>query len=58
MEEVGLTGVEERCFIWPINTWPKDARLKRLGMWYRDDFSELVKELKAPLVSWLLNVAC
>jgi hypothetical protein len=53
MEEVGFVEVEEKCFVWPINTWPRDGHLKRLGKWYGKDLGELVKGLKAPLIKEL-----
>jgi hypothetical protein len=40
MEEVGFVDVVEQRFKWPLNTWPKDPKLKELGMWVREDLLE------------------
>jgi hypothetical protein len=50
MEEVGFVNVEEKIFFWPVNTWPRDPHLKKLGYWYGQDLLGLVSGLKAPLV--------
>jgi hypothetical protein len=33
LEEAGFVDVQEMHFAWPINTWPKNPHLKRLGIW-------------------------
>ena len=53
MEEVGFVNVEERVFFWPVNTWPKDPHLKKLGFWYGQDLVELITGLKKPLMKGL-----
>jgi Methyltransferase domain len=53
MEEVGFVNVEEKVFFWPINTWPKDPQLKKLGFWYGQDLVELITGLKKPLMKGL-----
>jgi hypothetical protein len=45
MHEVGFVEIEEKLFYWPINTWPKNPHLKRLGVWFRQDLLELVETL-------------
>jgi hypothetical protein len=50
MEEVGFVNVEEKIFFWPVNTWPRNPHLKKLGFWYGQDLLELVTTLKGPLV--------
>jgi hypothetical protein len=49
MEEAGFINVEEKGFVWPINTWPKDPHLKKLGFWWNHDLLDLVEGLKPPL---------
>ena len=50
MEEAGFVNVEEKLFVWPINTWPKDPHLKSLGFWWNHDLLNLVEGLKPPLM--------
>lgn len=33
MEAVGFVDIEERHFMWPSNSWPKDPYMKELGRW-------------------------
>lgn len=33
--DAGFEHVEERKFRWPLGTWPKDKKLKELGVWAR-----------------------
>jgi len=46
MEDVGFVEVTERRFKWPLNTWPKDPKLKELGMWVREDMAEILPAVK------------
>jgi hypothetical protein len=32
LEAVGFVDVEEKKYIWPSNRWPKDKKLKELGL--------------------------
>jgi len=32
MQRVGYTDIVEKMYIWPMNKWPKDPKLKELGM--------------------------
>jgi hypothetical protein len=32
LEEAGFINVVEKRYQWPTNTWPKDKKLKQLGM--------------------------
>ena len=34
LEAVGFVDVTETKYIWPSNRWPKDRKLKELGMLY------------------------
>jgi len=34
MTAVGFTNVVETKYIWPSNRWPKDKKLKELGLFY------------------------
>jgi hypothetical protein len=38
--DAGFVNVVEMKFKWPQNKWPKDKRLKELGMWMHENFSE------------------
>jgi len=53
MEEVGFVNVEEKLFLWPINTWPRDPHLKKVGFRYQRDMLELITGLKPPLMRGL-----
>jgi len=33
MEEIGFEGVHQVLHKWPLNPWPKDPKMKELGMW-------------------------
>ena len=33
MEEAGFTNVQEIMFPLPVNSWPKDPRMKQIGLW-------------------------
>jgi hypothetical protein len=46
MEKVGFVDVTETRFKWPLNTWPKDPKLKELGMWVREDMMEILPAVK------------
>lgn len=37
LEAVGFEDIEQQEFFWPVGTWPKDLRLKTLGLWCRDN---------------------
>ena len=50
MEDVGFVDVVERKFKWPLNTWPKDPKLKELGMWVREDMMEILPAVKKVFV--------
>jgi hypothetical protein len=46
MEEVGFLDVTETRLKWPLNTWPRDPKLKQLGMWVREDMMEILPAVK------------
>jgi hypothetical protein len=46
MEEVGFVDVKEQRFKWPLGSWPKDERLKELGVWVREDMGEILGAVK------------
>lgn len=49
MIEAGFQNVTEELKIWPINTWPKDPHLKKIGLWFREDMLEALSSTKAML---------
>jgi hypothetical protein len=53
MEEVGFANVQEKLYRWPINTWPRDPHLKKLGFWFQHDLQDLATGLKPPLMRGL-----
>jgi hypothetical protein len=46
MEDLGFVDVVETRLKWPLNTWPKDRKLKELGMWVREDMMEILPAVK------------
>ncbi|RDW57070.1 hypothetical protein BP6252_13885 [Coleophoma cylindrospora] len=49
MIEAGFEDVKEELMIWPINTWPRDPHLKKIGLWFREDMLEALSSTKAML---------
>ncbi|KAF4782103.1 TAM domain methyltransferase [Colletotrichum scovillei] len=45
MIEAGFVDVELRIFKWPHNTWPKDERYKKLGLWTQENFGSALEAL-------------
>lgn len=33
MAEAGFVDIQQKMFMWPSNTWPKDPFMKELGRW-------------------------
>lgn len=33
MKDVGFLDIQHKMFMWPTNSWPKDAFMKELGRW-------------------------
>jgi hypothetical protein len=40
MRRAGFVDVVRVPFTWPINRWPRDQRLKQLGLWAEENFAE------------------
>ncbi|KAK3326204.1 S-adenosyl-L-methionine-dependent methyltransferase [Apodospora peruviana] len=40
LEGVGFVNISERHYHWPSNTWPKDKKLKELGIWNNNNLSQ------------------
>ncbi|KAH8652667.1 S-adenosyl-L-methionine-dependent methyltransferase [Tricladium varicosporioides] len=53
MEKVGFVDVVETRLKWPLNTWPKDGKLKELGMWVREDMMEILPAVKKVFIAGL-----
>jgi len=54
MLKAGYVGVQETMYKWPINTWPKDERTKKIGMYSRENTLEALEALAlAPLTRFL-----
>jgi len=37
LEAAGFVNVTEKIYKWPSNRWPKNKKLKELGMWFQQD---------------------
>jgi hypothetical protein len=33
LEKVGFVNMHQKIYQWPFNQWPKDPKLKELGIW-------------------------
>ncbi|KAE8443785.1 hypothetical protein EG329_001379 [Mollisiaceae sp. DMI_Dod_QoI] len=53
MEEIGFVDVEEKLLHFPINTWPRDLHLKKLGLWFQHDLLEGLNSTRAILTRGL-----
>ncbi|TLD14424.1 uncharacterized protein PgNI_03956 [Pyricularia grisea] len=40
MRAAGFVDVVRVPFCWPVNRWPRDQRLKQLGLWAEENFAE------------------
>ncbi|KXX78597.1 Phosphoethanolamine N-methyltransferase 1 [Madurella mycetomatis] len=38
MIDAGFVNVQEKLYKWPINSWPKDAKYKEIGIWTEQNF--------------------
>ena len=43
--DAGFQEVEERIFKWPLNVWPKDKRMKDIGLWSRENVLDALEGL-------------
>jgi len=53
MEEIGFVDVREELLYWPVNTWPRDPHLKKLGLWFQHDLLEGLNSTRAVLTRGL-----
>ncbi|KAK4502517.1 hypothetical protein PRZ48_005942 [Zasmidium cellare] len=40
MRDAGFVDIQEKMFMWPTNTWPKDRFMKELGRWNQVNIAE------------------
>ncbi len=55
MEAAGFVDVTEVKRIWPGNRWPKDKRLKEVGMWALENMESGLESLSAALFTRVLG---
>lgn len=55
MIAAGFVNVVERVYIWPCNRWPKDARLKELGMWELENTEKGLEAISLGLFTRVLG---
>ncbi len=55
MEEAGYTDVVERWDVWANGRWPKDARLKELGVWTLENILMGLEGFSLALLTRVLN---
>ena len=50
MIDARFVDTREEVYKWPINTWPKDEKMKLIGLWSRENTLEALEALAlAPL---------
>ena len=49
MLAAGFIDVEEIRFIWPQNSWPKDKKLRHLGIFAQEDFTSGLEAMSLAL---------
>jgi hypothetical protein len=53
LEEAGFVNVTVRDFKWPVNMWPRDPKIKNIGMWSKENTLDALEALAiAPLAVW------
>lgn len=51
----GFTNVEEKRFIWAINRWPKDKKLKEIGMWELENMTTGIQAMSIGIFTRVLG---
>ncbi|KIW13509.1 hypothetical protein PV08_08697 [Exophiala spinifera] len=49
MIDVGFEDVQQKAYVWPMNSWPKAPHLKRLGTWTFYDFTSSLTGISVAL---------
>jgi hypothetical protein len=57
MEAAGFINIVEKKYKFPIGVWPKDKRMKELGMWFRAYFEDGMEGYAMALLTRILNVS-
>ncbi|KAH7382964.1 S-adenosyl-L-methionine-dependent methyltransferase [Cadophora sp. MPI-SDFR-AT-0126] len=55
METAGFTTVVEKTLMWPTNRWPKDKKLKEIGMWALENMEYGLEALSTSLFTRVLG---
>ncbi|KAK1534136.1 methyltransferase domain-containing protein [Colletotrichum costaricense] len=55
LEGAGFVDVEEKKAIWPYNPWPKDPKLKELGLWAQASAGSGIEAASMALFTRVLN---
>ncbi|KAH7121918.1 S-adenosyl-L-methionine-dependent methyltransferase [Dactylonectria estremocensis] len=55
MEAAGFTNLTQVVYKWPMNRWPKDPKLKELGMWTLENVSSGLEGLSAAVYTRVLG---
>ncbi|KAI9698865.1 MAG: hypothetical protein M1820_007372 [Bogoriella megaspora] len=54
LRDAGFVDVQEKIYKWPTNTWPKDKKMKQIGVWSRENTIQALEGLSmAPLTRFL-----
>ena len=57
MEEAGFINVVEKRYRFPVGTWPRDPKMKELGMWFRAYFEDGMEGYAMALLTRVLAVS-
>lgn len=55
MIAAGFTDVVEQTLVWPTNRWPKDKKLKEIGMWTHQNLENGLEALSTALFTRVLG---
>lgn len=55
MEEAGFKNVVQKVYKWPTNGWPKDKKMKELGVWNYANMGESVSGISMALFTRALG---
>jgi ubiquinone/menaquinone biosynthesis C-methylase UbiE len=55
MEEAGFEECHHEILQWPLSTWPKDPKMKELGLWSRENMIDALEALAMAPLTRILN---
>ncbi|KAF9871074.1 methyltransferase domain-containing protein [Colletotrichum karsti] len=55
MKEAGFVDITVKKYVWPLNSWPKDKKLKEIGRWHHVNLDQGFEGLSLALFTRALN---